>query len=229
MASFTSATAMAAAEVTRVATGSGSARCWASSCASTPATPTVPGRDVIACRPATRCVGRTGRDEHMGMGPAQSVALLVRPAHRRPAGSATSGRARAKRSTVLLPEPPVANAGKARNYGWNRCEGSRRYPATGQRCRFGTRPVHDYGHGAGRCSVTGGYVHRGPAAPAWRGLYIAGDFCGRLFVLGPKGGLKLARDSGLNIASFGEDAAGRLFAADLGGAIHLVRFAGPRP
>jgi glucose/arabinose dehydrogenase len=121
------------------------------------------------------------------------------------------------------------DAGKGRNYGWNRCEGSRRYPATGQRCRFATRPVHDYAHGAGRCSVTGGYVHRGPAAPAWRGLYVAGDYCGRLFVLGPRGGLRLAKGSGRSIASFGEDASGRIFAADLGGTIHLVRFAGPRP
>jgi glucose/arabinose dehydrogenase len=121
------------------------------------------------------------------------------------------------------------NAGKGNNYGWDRCEGRRRYPNTNLRCQFGTRPVHAYRHGSGRCSVTGGYVHRGPAAPAWRGLYVAADFCGRLFVLGPKGGTRLSRNSGLRISTFGEDPAGRLFAAHLGGTIYQVRFVGPRP
>ncbi|MEX1296007.1 MAG: PQQ-dependent sugar dehydrogenase [Candidatus Limnocylindrales bacterium] len=121
-------------------------------------------------------------------------------------------------------------AGKGRNYGWNRCEGKRRYPNTGASCTFGTRPVHDYAHGAGRCSVTGGYVHRGPGAPTWRGLYVGGDFCGRLFVLNGKGMVKLSRTTNRRIASFGEDAAGRIFATDLSnGSIYRVRMTGPRP
>jgi glucose/arabinose dehydrogenase len=121
-------------------------------------------------------------------------------------------------------------AGRGLNYGWDRCEGNRRYPSTGSICRFGTRPVHAYRHGGDSCSVTGGHVHRGPAGAAWRGLYVAGDFCGRLFVLGPDGSVRLARDSGRSISSFGEDAAGRIYAADLtAGRIYLVRFQGPRP
>jgi glucose/arabinose dehydrogenase len=82
------------------------------------------------------------------------------------------------------------NAGKGANFGWNRCEGTRRYPDTGAPCRFGTRPVHDYAHGTGRCSVTGGHVYRGPVAAAWRGLYVAGDYCGRLFVLDRSGSVR---------------------------------------
>ncbi|HKZ91624.1 MAG TPA: PQQ-dependent sugar dehydrogenase, partial [Candidatus Limnocylindrales bacterium] len=122
------------------------------------------------------------------------------------------------------------NAGKGSNYGWSRCEGNHRYPATDRPCGFGTRPVHDYPHGDGRCSVTGGHVHRGPTAPAWHGLYVAGDYCGRLFVLGPDGSVRLTRDSGRTLSSFGEDAAGRIFAADLSdGTIYQVRFSGPRP
>ncbi len=121
-------------------------------------------------------------------------------------------------------------AGRGKNYGWSRCEGTRRYPNTSQRCSFGVRPVHDYAHGNGRCSVTGGHVHRGPSAPAWRGLYVAGDFCGRLFVLNGKGKLTYARNTQRAIASFGEDADGRLFATDLGaGAIYRVKLSGPRP
>jgi glucose/arabinose dehydrogenase len=121
------------------------------------------------------------------------------------------------------------NAGKGRNYGWNRCEGKHRYPDTSRRCRFGTLPVHDYQQGTARCSVTGGHVHRGPAATRWHGLYVAGDFCGRLFVLGAKGAVRLSRNTDLRFTTFGEDFAGRIFAAHLGGTIHLLRFAGPRP
>ena len=121
-------------------------------------------------------------------------------------------------------------AGKGRNYGWNRCEGTRRYPNTGAACTFGTRPVHDYAHGAGRCSVTGGYVHRGPSATTWRGLYIGGDFCGRLFVLDSGGKVKLSKTTNRRISSFGEDAAGRIFMTDLAnGSVYRVKLSGPRP
>ncbi len=121
-------------------------------------------------------------------------------------------------------------AGKGRNYGWSRCEGTRAYPGTSRRCTFGTRPIYDYAHGNGRCSVTGGFVHRGPDAPAWRGLYVAGDFCGRLFVLDQKGKVKASRVTSRHIASFGEDAAGRMFATDLvAGKVFRVKLSGPRP
>ncbi len=97
-------------------------------------------------------------------------------------------------------------------------------------CTFGTRPIHDYAHGNGRCSVTGGYVHRGPDAAAWRGLYVAGDYCGRLFVLNGVGKIKLSRITSHRISSFGEDAAGRIFMTDLlGGKIYRVKLSGPRP
>jgi hypothetical protein len=90
--------------------------------------------------------------------------------------------------------------------------------------------VHDYAQGNGRCSVTGGYVHRGPSAPKWRGLYIGGDFCGRLFVLNVKGKVKLAKVTPRMISSFGEDAAGRMFATDLtSGKVFRVKISGPRP
>jgi glucose/arabinose dehydrogenase len=121
-------------------------------------------------------------------------------------------------------------AGKGNNYGWNRCEGKRRYPNTSAACRFGTRPAHDYAHGRGRCSVTGGYVHRGPVAPKWRGLYIGGDFCGRLFVLNANGKVKFSKITDRNISSFGEDAGGRLFLTDIfNGNIYRVKPSGPRP
>jgi hypothetical protein len=73
-------------------------------------------------------------------------------------------------------------------------------------------------------------VHRGPSAAAWHGLYVAGDFCGRLFVLNRRGGVRLSKDTGRSISSFGEDAAGRIFATDLSsGEILEVGFSGERP
>ena len=121
-------------------------------------------------------------------------------------------------------------AGRGRNYGWSRCEGTRRYPATGLQCRLGTRPIHDYRHGAGRCSVTGGHVHRGPDAAGWRGLYVAGDFCGRLFVLNDRGKVKFSRTTNRRISSFGEDADGRIFLTDFAnGTVYRVKMRGPRP
>ncbi len=122
------------------------------------------------------------------------------------------------------------NAGKGNDFGWNRCEGTRQYPDASRACGLGTLPLHDYAHGSDACSVTGGYVHRGPDAPAWRGLYVAGDFCGRLFVLNASGKVKLSKTTSRRISSFGEDAAGRIFAADLTrGTIYRVKFSGPRP
>jgi glucose/arabinose dehydrogenase len=121
-------------------------------------------------------------------------------------------------------------AGKGANYGWNRCEGKRRYPDAAATCTFGTIPVHDYAHGAGRCSVTGGYVYRGPTATDWRGLYIGGDFCGRLFALNSNGVVRFSKTTDRRMATFGEDAAGRLFMADvLNGSIYRVKPRGPRP
>ncbi len=118
-------------------------------------------------------------------------------------------------------------AGKGRNYGWSRCEGTRRYPNSGRPCGFGVRPVHDYAHGNGRCSVTGGYVHRGPSSVAWRGLYVAGDYCGRLFVLDVKGKVKLSKTTNKRLSSFGEDAAGRIFATNLlSGHVYRVKMSG---
>lgn len=125
------------------------------------------------------------------------------------------------------------NAGRGLNFGWNDCEGRLEYANdeddADDRCSRHTLPVHDYGHGSGRCSVTGGYVHRGPSSPAWHGRYVAGDYCGRLFVLSSRGRVLLSRVTSRNISSFGEDRAGRLFLVDHSGSIYLVRFRGVPP
>ena len=82
--------------------------------------------------------------------------------------------------------------------------------------------THDYG-----CSVTGGYVYRGEAVPALRGVYLFADYCsGLLWGLGrDAAGTWLLSDpieTGLSISSFGEDAAGELYVTDLGGTVYHV-------
>ncbi len=65
------------------------------------------------------------------------------------------------------------------NFGWRRYEGSLTY--NGSTSLYSPSdnvwPVHQYTHGAGRCSVTGGFVYRGSALPGQRGRYFFGDYC----------------------------------------------------
>ena len=121
---------------------------------------------VATARPGSNPrVGKTRHQRHLGLGPAQPVALLLRPRERQPLDRRRRpGRARGDRPRPLE-RAAARGAGKGKNYGWNRCEGTRRYPEHGRGAApSATRPVHDYAHGDGRCSVTGGYVHRGPSA-----------------------------------------------------------------
>ncbi|CAN5726490.1 PQQ-dependent sugar dehydrogenase [soil metagenome] len=125
------------------------------------------------------------------------------------------------------------NAGRGRNFGWSDCEGSLEFAGgeAGPACQLHVLPTHDYAHAFPTwCAVMGGYVFRGPGAKAWRGLYIAGDFCGGVFVLDGSGRLRLADDTDRRITSFGEDAAGRLYAADRPrGLVYRVHLRGGRP
>lgn len=114
-----------------------------------------------------------------------------------------------------------AGAAGGANYGWNILEGEVCFsPAVG--CvppAAAVAPVAVYDHGLG-CSVTGGYVYRGPQNPGLQGLYLYGDFCsGRIWGLRPLAGgwenLLLA-DTDWLISSFGEDQGGRLYLADYG-------------
>jgi len=108
--------------------------------------------------------------------------------------------------------------GKGLDYGWNRMEGLACYsPASGCDQSGLTLPVLDYDHSNG-CSVTGGYVYRGTAAPAAVGLYFYADYCEgwiRSFRLS-NGSATDRRDwpslrPGGQITSFGEDGRGELY------------------
>ena len=127
-----------------------------------------PSREDAAARRAAPRLG----PEIVALGPPQPVALLVRPADRRPLHRRRrTGRRRGGR---LHPE---VGAPALENYGWDVYEGSRHFedkaPGPGKL----VFPVYEYTHDNGGCTVVGGFVYRGKARPAERGRYIFGDFC----------------------------------------------------
>lgn len=119
---------------------------------------------------------------------------------------------------------PAAGGG-GQNYGWNVWEGTRRYRSDREPASEVVFPVAEYTRRDG-CSVTGGYVYRGRAIPALRGVYLFGDFCsGTVWGLRRRdGGWRMAEllRTGLGISSFGEDEDGELYVVDYGGAVHRL-------
>ena len=113
------------------------------------------------------------------------------------------------------------------NYGWNVLEGNHCYsPSVG--CVTPANyvaPVAEYSHSNG-CSITGGYVYRGSVYPSMQGIYFFSDYCsGRIWGMQNLGGPWVTTqliDTPYNIASFGEDEAGNLYAVSLGGSVFLV-------
>jgi len=103
------------------------------------------------------------------------------------------------------------------NYGWDLMEASHCFePPTGCDPTELVLPVAEYDHTWG-CSITGGYVYRGARYPQIYGVYFFGDFCsGRIWGLWREasGAWKAALllETEVNISSFGEDAAGEIYA-----------------
>jgi glucose/arabinose dehydrogenase len=112
------------------------------------------------------------------------------------------------------------------NYGWSCMEGSATLNL--DQCGPGPRvlPILEYTHGAGDCSVTGGYRYRGSRFPDLAGVYFFADFCtGKIWGATQGGGVwssTLLLDTTLNISSFSEDAAGEIYLADLNGGLYRI-------
>ena len=126
---------------------------------------------------------------------------------------------------------PASSTG-GENYGWRCMEGNNCTGLSGCTCNAPTLtdPIHDYGHGGGNCSVTGGYVYRGTDIPGLEGTYFFGDYCSssiwsfrmvggavteftnRTAELEPPGALTINL-----IPSFGQDAAGNVYICDFSG------------
>lgn len=113
------------------------------------------------------------------------------------------------------------------NFGWDVFEGRSGYE--GGSAPGHLPPVITHSHsGDSFCSITGGYVIRDRTLRGTRfyGRYVYGDFC--------EGTLRLSRlhrprsaskPTGLKVsslASFGEDARGRVYAVSLGGAVYRI-------
>ena len=114
------------------------------------------------------------------------------------------------------------------NYGWNLMEGSHCFGRPDDGCsRDGlVLPLVEYGRNEG-CSVTGGYVYRGPRLDSLNGAYLYGDFCsGKIWALRYIGGRVTEHmaliDSDLAISSFGEDRSGGLYILSLDGGIYRL-------
>ncbi|MDX6627774.1 MAG: hypothetical protein QOH00_20 [Gaiellales bacterium] len=116
------------------------------------------------------------------------------------------------------------------NFGWNRYEGRHDFapdtPLAGGKLRG---PVAEYSHSEG-CSITGGYVYRGPKIAGLSGRYVYADYCsGKMWTLATSGGAprdvsSVVSDAGAKaITSFGEDGSGMLYVCSAEGT--LYRFA----
>ena len=116
------------------------------------------------------------------------------------------------------------------NYGWRIMEGAHCYnPEEGCSPDGLMFPIAEYGHEEGRCSITGGYVYRGPSVQALRGTYVFGDYCsGELFGISADANRKgstvprVLMRTGLRISSFGEDQAGEIYIVDHRGGVYRL-------
>jgi glucose/arabinose dehydrogenase len=112
------------------------------------------------------------------------------------------------------------------NYGWDVYEGTRSYESKDLGPGNLVKPIFEYSHSNG-CSVTGGFVYRGKARPALRGTYLFGDYCSGIVwslrvVDGRATRVKREAFRIRNLTSFGEDAAGELYATSHDGVVYRL-------
>ncbi|MBC7876648.1 MAG: PQQ-dependent sugar dehydrogenase [Anaerolineales bacterium] len=116
-----------------------------------------------------------------------------------------------------------AGAQGGANFGWSIMEGTADYDGSAQPGLL--LPAAEYKHSEGGCSVTGGYVYRGPM-PEWQGIYIYGDYCtGFIWGLILNNGSfenQLIFQSGLTITSFGQDQGGEVYLASDNGNVYIL-------
>jgi len=119
---------------------------------------------------------------------------------------------------------PASSRG-GENYGWARLEGTR--PVSGSPPPEAVAPIVEYDLEGDNCAVTGGYVYRGSRIPDLVGAYLYADFCaGEIQAVRQAGGRAQGQRSlhvtVPNLSSFGEDAAGELYALSLGGGVFRI-------
>jgi glucose/arabinose dehydrogenase len=118
-------------------------------------------------------------------------------------------------------------SGGGQNFGWNVTEGNHCYRPADNCNRTGiTAPVSEYGHDEG-CAVIGGNVYRGAAYPILRGGYLFTDSCSGTIWAIPATTSSMVQAVAVgevsgSPAGFGEDPAGELYVASLGGVIWKI-------
>jgi glucose/arabinose dehydrogenase len=117
------------------------------------------------------------------------------------------------------------------NYGWRvfegmHCTGNDPGCDASSPCNISgfTCPILEYSSASPspRCSVTGGYVYRGPISTLPAGAYIYADFCTGEIFMHHNGAQDVLLDTPMNISSFGEDEAGELYVVDIGGSVQRI-------
>ena len=88
-------------------------------------------------------------------------------------------------------------------------------------------PIFEYSHDSGGCVVTGGYVYRGRVIAGLQGAYVFADYClGRISALVQRDGHVVDQRTFSTevpqLASFGEDADGELYALSLEGPVYRL-------
>jgi glucose/arabinose dehydrogenase len=137
---------------------------------------------------------------------------------------------------------PAPNAGRAVNFGWSECEGLEIYnranpgTPTGSPCALigDTPPAYTFPHTidntvdpaptTARCAITGGYVVRDQSLGALYGRYLFADLCtGQAYSAAlATPAITDVRPEPITVqtpSTFGEDASGRLYIAELGGKV----------
>jgi len=120
-------------------------------------------------------------------------------------------------------------AANGANFGWNDFEGFAPFAGAHPPTASPTvKPIKVYSSAGNACAIVGGYVVRDQRLPSLLGRYVYGDFCtGKVRSLIPGlGGARRDRATGVRVrdlSSFGEGAAGSLYATSLDGPVY--RFA----
>lgn len=125
------------------------------------------------------------------------------------------------------------------NYGWDCWEGTLKNTANDPSpvCTSdppSLTPLHEYDHSGGRCSITGGYVYRGPSYAGFAGAYFFADYCSaEMWTLKRTAGapavakLTLSGATLTNPRTFGEDVHGELYVASSSAVYRLADPASP--
>jgi glucose/arabinose dehydrogenase len=117
---------------------------------------------------------------------------------------------------------------KGGNFGWVIMEGKHCYPPPGTGCdETGLiLPISEYSHSEGN-AIIGGYVYRGKAIPALKGLYVFGDFgSGQIWTLQETQPGTWTRapllSAGFNISAFGRGGNNELYVLAYGGTLYKL-------